>query len=471
MSRYGLIVASTILLMSCHGEEPDAASSLQQLSQLYSEGYNVTELSYRLTVSEDDIVSYLQEKSSVDASLFQVIDSVFSLHTDGKIIPVSKVGKSASECLWQLYTKAQNLPLTSQYVNIGVSEVGNALVKRRPLEFNDSIKVLVSYIDDINGLTSVPTHLNVSPYFYNYNEGIGNIKVPRDYRSQYSGLTSEQMVKLSYFVWQAEQFELKANAELEKAINAKMINYVNSGVTQFAEDDVDSYWNRARCMFKNEEEEAAFYKNLFRKRFDMKVLQRDLQEDIRSFCISINCSRILAVNEVLGYNENVDNLSISQKMVLHNAIQNMEGLQKALNQKDAEFGQDALLVVPIAAAAVGVTIATGGGTAAAGGAVAAAGGGTTAASATAWTTVVTSNIEGVLAYIGLDKTYADIYKIFTGDEYDPDKAIEEVKKNLSKGVKRNLDMQLKKQGANNYKKLLDDNTRQYYNNLRHDLGL
>lgn len=84
MSRYGLIVASTILLMSCHGEEPDAASSLQQLSQLYSEGYNVTELSYRLTVSEDDIVSYLQEKSSVDASLFQVIDSVFPFIPTGR---------------------------------------------------------------------------------------------------------------------------------------------------------------------------------------------------------------------------------------------------------------------------------------------------------------------------------------------------------------------------------------------------
>lgn len=468
MNRYGMFIASAVLLASCGGAEPDAASSLQQLQQLYSDGYNVTELSYRLGVGEDDIVGYLQEKTPVDASLFAAIDSVHSLHADGKIIPVNKVGKSASECLWQLYTKAQNLPLTSQYVNIGVSEVGNALVKRRPLDFKDSIRVLVSYIDDVNGLTTVPTHLDVSPYFYNYNEGIGNIKVPRDYHAQYSGLTSEQMLKLSYFVWQAEQFELKANAELEKAINAKMINYVNDGVTQFAEDDVDSYWNRALCMFKNKEEEMAFYKSKYNERFDVRSLQRDLQEDTRAFCISINCSRILAVNEVLGYNENVDNLSIAQKMVLRNTIQRMEGVQKALNQKDAEFGQGALALI----GAAGAVYVTGGAAALAttgGGAVAAGGG--AAASTTAWTTLIASNIEGMLAYVGLDKVYADLYEKITGDEYDPDKAVEEVKKNLSKGIKRSLDTQMKKQGNNNYKKLLDDNTRQYYNQLRHDLGL
>ena len=115
------------------------------------------------------------------------------------IIPVNKLGKSASECLWNIYTKAQNLPLTSQYIDVGVSAVGNALTKRKSLEYDDSIKVLVAYINNMNNLDTIPTHINIASYYYNNNEGIENIKIPRDYSLWYKGVSSEQLIKLSYF--------------------------------------------------------------------------------------------------------------------------------------------------------------------------------------------------------------------------------------------------------------------------------
>lgn len=454
------VCALGLFFSSCGENAQDEATSRSQLQKLYVAGYNVTELSYRLGTDEASIVGYLQGKDAIDESLSATIDSVYALHDCGRIMPVNKVEKSASDCLWHLYTKAQNLPLTSQYVNVGVSEVGNAINGSRPLGYEDSIRVLVAFIDDVNGLTSAPTHINVTPYYYNYNEGIGNIKISHNYAIQDSALTSEQRLKISYFIWQAEQLELKANAALEKSIEQNTLSFANSAIGEFVYDDIDSYWNSLRCLFKDDKEAEEFYRQKFDERFDVAQLQDAVQEEIYSYCVAINCSRILAVNEVLGYDENVNNLDIAQKTRLRKMIARMEGMQRAVEQVNAAGAKDAILTAAVA----GVAFVTGG-------AAAPAAAGAAATTTSTLGSYIVTVASDWLAYIGMDKVYADLYKYVTGSELDSAEALEQLQKNLMGEMQSSMDEQKAEQGANYYKTLLDDNTRKYYQQLREDLGL
>lgn len=446
-----------LVLSGCSADKTEEEIALNKLQTLSDEGYNVMELSLRLNCPTEDVVSILQGKEKIDPTLFQQIDSVYSLNDDEKIIPVNKLGKSATECLWQIYTKAQNLPLTAQYTNVGVSSVGNALTRRRTLGYNDSIKVLVAYINNVNELDTIPTHINIASYYYNDNEGIKNIKVPRDYSLLYKDATEEQLVKLSFFIWQAEQFELKANANLEKSINGKISNYVTSSIANFANEDIDSYWNSVKCLFKDSAEIRNFYYKKLKKRFNERQLQSSIQEEIASYCVSINCSRILAVNEVLGYDENVNNLSIAQKEVLKKTMSRMEGLQIALNLKKAELGRESLvngivLLPIIVQPEVGASIKG------------------ASSIAKSLSIVFTKNLcTDILAYIGFESIYGQLYKVCTGKELDSKTAIRKVQKNMEKELNYKLNNQVNK--VNGYKYLLDQNTKLYYSNLRKDLGL
>ena len=178
MKRFFVFVMGCLLLfVNCSEDTSSQSKALEQLNNLYKEGYNVSELALRIGCTEKDVVDILQLKEEIDNPLCEAIDSIYKLNEDENIIPIYKLGKSASECLWKLYTKAQNLPLTSQYTNVGVSAVGNALTKRRALNYEDSIKVLVAYINDMNELDTIPTHIDITPYYYNNNEGIGNISI------------------------------------------------------------------------------------------------------------------------------------------------------------------------------------------------------------------------------------------------------------------------------------------------------
>lgn len=305
-----------------------------------------------------------------------------------------------------------------------------------------------SIVNNINDLDTIPTHINVTPYYYNYNEGIGNIKVPRDYSLLYKNASDEQLLKLSYFIWQAEQFELKANAYLAKSINERITKYVSNSVSDFVNKDVDSYWNMIRCKLKDGKEKKQFYSDKFKERFNEKQLQADVREEIASYCVSINCSRILAVNEVLGYDENVNNLDIVQKVVLKKAISRMEGMQAALKQKSHEAGREALaLSIPLALVVVAqpqsaplLSLAN-----------------------------ATNFVEGGLAYAGYEQVFGDFYKAIVGEELDSEKAMEKMQKTMQKELTGKLIKQVNRKGA--YKQMLDQNTKLYYSNLRKDLGL
>lgn len=108
MSRVFFVLICGVLLFSGCGEKrPRQDVALEQLTNLYTSGYNVKELSLRLGCSEKEFVSFLQGMAKIDNSLCQPIDSLSQLNGDGDIIPVNKLNKTANECLWHIYTKAK----------------------------------------------------------------------------------------------------------------------------------------------------------------------------------------------------------------------------------------------------------------------------------------------------------------------------------------------------------------------------
>ena len=240
---------------------------------------------------------------------------------------------------------------------------------------------------------------------------------------------------------------MEANANLAKSINERITKYVSNSVSDFVSKDVDSYWNMIRCKLKDDKEKKKFYSDKFKGRFNERQLQADVREEIASYCVSINCSRILAVNEVLGYDENVNNLGIAQKVVLKKAISRMEGMQAALKQKNIEAVRDGLaLSVPLAlvvAQPQSVPLLS-------------------LASATNF-------VEGGLAYAGYEQMFGEIYKTVVGEELDSEKAMEKMQKTMQKELTGKLIKQVNRK--NGYKQMLDQNTKLYYSNLRKDLGL
>lgn len=82
---------------------------------------------------------------------------------------------SAYDCLWEIHVNAESSYHISIYQS-GVSSVANALKKKQALNMEDSLKVMIAYINMIHDLDTIPLKINVTPYYYNYNEGIANIK-------------------------------------------------------------------------------------------------------------------------------------------------------------------------------------------------------------------------------------------------------------------------------------------------------
>ena len=91
MKRFFVFVMGCLLLFVNCSEE--------QLNNLYKEGYNVRELALRIGCTEKDVVDILQLKEEIDNPLCEAIDSIYKLNEDENIIPIYKLGKSASECL------------------------------------------------------------------------------------------------------------------------------------------------------------------------------------------------------------------------------------------------------------------------------------------------------------------------------------------------------------------------------------
>ena len=157
-----IIVTSILIFSSCNGGEEGVNEVNITLKELIDVGYSVQELSLRTEYTEDELIdAYLYDDNTLsDSSKNAKILMIKDLNQEKKIIPINKLNISAYDGLWQVYTKAQNLPRVSLYTGIGVSKVACALMKRKPLVGHDSIRAMVGYVNMMYDLADMPPSID-----------------------------------------------------------------------------------------------------------------------------------------------------------------------------------------------------------------------------------------------------------------------------------------------------------------------
>lgn len=321
-------------------------------------------------------------------------------------------------------------------MNVNVASVANALTGKKMLNYEDSLRVLIAYINMSNQLDTIPLKLNIAPYYYNNNEGIENIHIPQQsvfLNSQSTDTDNKQ----AYYVWQAEQFELEANKKLEQSINYKIKEFADKLARDFIEDDIENLISELITVFKDDAETKEYYIEKFKKRFDLSGLSANIKDEIISYCVSINCSRILTINEILGYNQLTNNLSVAQKAQLDSFAVSMEKVNALIGNRQIDHAKT------LTSAAVSLLTTTGGG----------------------WFSVASLPLN-----VTLGKEMADLIdKQIRGEEsIDVDKQIQEFQELIYLQIKDGIETQLQ---HDNYKIALDQDTRDYYRKVKLHLNL
>jgi hypothetical protein len=159
-----------MILGACSKENKTVVSDetiRKELKELIRRGYSIEELEIRTNCSSQKLYRALFDKSSLK-EYGEIIDSIYSLDKEGKLISASKTGFSAKECVHRIFVKAQNLPIASQYTGISVVSLCNELTNRQPFTKEDSLRAMVAYIDNLYGYAQIPTNIDVKPYFTDY---------------------------------------------------------------------------------------------------------------------------------------------------------------------------------------------------------------------------------------------------------------------------------------------------------------
>ena len=238
-------------------------------------------------------------------------------------------------------------------------------------------------------------------------------------------------------------FERDANKNLESSINKKIEQYTFDLAKEFIEEDMDSWTNTVLGFFKDDQELQKFYRDKFKSSIDTKELESELRDEIMAYCISVNCSRALAINEILGYNELVDNLTIAQKVQLDNFMIEMDSLNGLI--RDQRIGVVKETVV--SGLSLGVDLLV---------------------------TKFTGSlglISSGLVYAGLEKTFDDSYEMIAGNKLNVEEKIEKLQKSIFQQLEKNIKQQIQKDRKSYYKNALDQNVKQYYSNLKTNLNL
>ena len=445
MRKKNLYTLLLLFICGC-GHDKEAISvdtARKELQELYTIGYSTKELALRSNYSEEEIVQCIQGKDLRESYLDKV-DWIYNENKKKNLIPICRIEMSAYDCLWEIHVNAQNLPIISQYTKVGVSSVANALKKKQALNMEDSLKVMIAYINMIHDLDTIPLKINVTPYYYNYNEGIANIQVPQSYIHKHAtNNLSQEKRRLQYFIWKAEMFEREANKNLESSINKKIEQYSFDLAKEFIEEDMDSWTNTVRGFFKDDQELQKFYRDKFRSSINSKELESELRDEIMAYCISINCSRALAINEILGYNELVDNLTIAQKVQLNNFMIEMNGLNGLIREQRIGVVKETV----VGGLSLGVDVLVGKFTGPMG------------------------LISSSLVYAGLEKTFDDSYGMIAGNKLNVEEKIGKLQKSIFQQLEKNIMQQIQKDKKSSYKNALDENIIQYYSNLRTNLNV
>lgn len=433
----GISLLCLLFLVSCSKDKKLTQEQIQkELKELVNKGYTTKELALRTYYTEEELVACLHGEEMKD-NYFDAINRIYEHDRKERMIPVHKVGKTATECLRSVYNKSHGaLPILSQYLNVNVASVANALTGKKMLNYEDSLRVLIAYINMSNQLDTIPVKLNIAPYYYNNNEGIENIHIPQQsvfLKSQSTDIDNKQ----AYYVWQAEQFELEANKKLEQSINYKIKEFADKLARDFIEDDIENLIGELITVFKDDAETKEYYIEKFKKRFDLSGLSANIKDEIISYCVSINCSRILTINEILGYNQLTNNLSVAQKTQLDSFAVSMEKVNALIGNRQIDHAKT------LTSAAVSLLTTTGGG----------------------WFSVASLPLN-----VTLGKEMADLIdKQIRGEEsIDVDKQIQEFQELIYLQIKDGIETQLQ---HDNYKIALDQDTRDYYRKVKLHLNL
>ena len=263
---------------------------------------------------------------------------MYELNKEEKIIPIYKAKISAYDGIWQVYTKAQNLPRVSLYTGIGVTKAANALMKRKSLSEEDSIKALIGYINMKYALEDMPPSIDK---YFTKTSSLKDIIVPQSFTRNYP---DNIKLKTEYYIWQNEQFELKANENLKKSIETKVDSHIRKSIDQFITKDLNSIINTGRTFFKDSLDTDSFYRRKLNQRLCLDSLDKSIQNEIITYCISVNCSRAILIEEVLNYQDFSKSLSIEDKKIMSNYITNIEGLAMIIQKQKENLGVDAAII-------------------------------------------------------------------------------------------------------------------------------
>lgn len=439
-----IVLILITLCLGCSSKQKNELTEEEirnELQELYTYGYSIQELSLRTYYTEEQIVNCIQGIQKLPDTYNDRVEKLYLLNKEESIIPISKLQKTSSECLWDIYTKAQNSLLLSQYTNIGISQVINALTLRHPLSNTDSLRALIAYVNMQYNIDTIPNRIVVSPYFYQYTQenGIMNIKVPQSYHTIYN---NQEKNKLAYYLWQAEQFELEANKQLRISLQQKMKLHAINVSENFVDKDIDSYINDIKNLFKRKEDIEKSYREKLKTELNLSQLEFDLKNEILYYCVSINSSRILLINDLLNYNNITNNLSIPENMVLQDFVVKTENLNRLITNRRINMVKDATIDIS------GLAITT----------------------LSSFSTGSTGTIIGFLTWEGLSKIANDIDGIFRSDQ---DINIDKQMDTLKIKIRDQIEISLLKQtnNGNDISKELDENTHQFYNEIRNEFNI
>ena len=438
--RHFILFSLTVLLLSCNNSNNNNSVNYD-LKELVDVGYSIKELSIRTDYSELELIEAYQKDEEIlsDSVKNEKLHLLAELNRDGKLIPVNKTNISAYDGIWQVYTKAQNLPRVSLYTGIGVTKVANALMKRGGLNDEDSIKALIGYINMKYDLKDMPP--SVDKYFTTTSL-IKDIAVPQHFAHNYS---DEVKLKIEYYIWQNEQFELRANENLKKSIENRINSQVEQTIEEFITEDLNSVINTCITLFKDSLETDKFYREKLNKRLSLASLDESIKDEIVTYCISVNCSRAILIGEVLNYQVFSNSLSTREKKIMSDYVANLEGLTMLMQKKKENLGIDAAIFV----VTIPITVFTSG--------------------AVNFSNTIMSTqtfkvfLLDMFECIGIDGVFKNLFN-YSSSESVIKKTIIEMKENLKNELNKHISESL--DSEDNYFDALNKNTTDYYNGVR-----
>lgn len=209
------------------------------------------------------------------------------------------------------------------------------------------------------------------------------------------------------------------------------------------ENDIDSYINDILNLFKDKEEVAQFYREKLKEKLNLSSIESELKDEILSYCVSINSSRILLVNDLLNSNTAINNLPIADSLKLHDFVIKTENLNRLISNRRIDFIKNTSVdVTGTTLTTIGTMIPSGG----------------------------SGFIMGILAWEGLSKIADDIDSMFRSQS---DIHINEQMDTLKIKIRKQIEQSLSNQTIKdtNILNLLNENSHLFYNQIRQEFNI